>query len=65
MLRFDGKRLRHALETSGRTEREVCKSARISRLLWRSYVGGVLHPSVPTLLRLCDALGISPNDLVR
>ncbi|MEM9068325.1 MAG: helix-turn-helix transcriptional regulator [Myxococcota bacterium] len=57
-------RMKAARTRTGMTQRELAERARVSAEFVSRVERGVAVPSLETLLRLCDALGCTPNDLL-
>ena len=57
-------RLRERARELGMTDAEVARRAGLTEPRYGHYVAGTRRPDYATLLRLCQVLGTSPNDLL-
>ena len=57
-------RLRDRRLTAGLAQAELAEHTEVSTEFVSRLERGKTFPSVPTLMRLCDALGCTPNDLL-
>lgn len=57
--------MRRIARKRGLTQREMCRRAGITWSSWKNWVFQGMLPQTRTLLEVCDALGCTPNDLLR
>ncbi len=59
-----GRRLRERARALHLSDAEVARSAGLAERRYGHYVRGTREPDLSTLLRICGALGATPNDLL-
>ena len=59
-----GRRLRERARSLHLSDAEVARSAGLAERRYGHYVRGTREPDLSTLLRICSALGTTPNDLL-
>lgn len=59
------KRLIDAIKTSGISQREIAKKAKISDATLSDYIHKKKLPSLETFALLCDALDVSADEILR
>ena len=55
--------LRHYMEERGMNQRQLAEAAGLKEATVSRYLNGQREPKVSTLLTLCSALEVTPNDL--
>jgi transcriptional regulator with XRE-family HTH domain len=65
VLRELGQRLRSAREAAGLTQEEAAHKAGIDYKRWQRLEQGTVNPTIRTLIRVADALGIGFWGLTR
>jgi transcriptional regulator with XRE-family HTH domain len=59
-----GERLRARARQLELPDAEVARRAGLSERRYGNYVAGIREPDLATLLRVCEALAVTPNDLL-
>jgi transcriptional regulator with XRE-family HTH domain len=59
-----GHRLRERARELGLSDAEVARRAGLSERRYGYYATGEREPSLVTLIRICEVLGVTPNDLL-
>lgn len=59
-----GERARAARTRLGLNQSEIAERVGINNEVYGRLERGLMTPRLPTFLRLCDALGVEPNDLL-
>jgi transcriptional regulator with XRE-family HTH domain len=59
-----GKRLRARAKDLGLSDSEVARRAGLEATRYGHYVGGRRKPDYVTLGRICEVLGVTPNDIL-
>jgi transcriptional regulator with XRE-family HTH domain len=57
--------IRELRERSGKTKSELCASIGMSRRFWDDVESGAKEPSVSSLDRIAEALGVTIHDLLQ
>lgn len=59
-----GKNLTELREQQGLTRGDIAKGVSVTNQTVAAWEGGTRFPSVDLLMKICDLLGATPNDLV-
>ena len=55
--------LRHYMEERGMSQHQLAEAADLEDATVSRYLNGTREPKISTVLELCDALSVTPNDL--
>ena len=59
-----GRKLRETAQSLGLADAEVARRAGLTERRYGHYVTGAREPDLATLSRICEVLGVTPNDLL-